>query len=91
MGRTNHLPGLSPDEQRPQTAQLVGEYVFAQLAHAAMESFASENSARLAAMQSAREKLDERLTDLQSLERRLRQEQITSELLELATGTEAAR
>jgi F-type H+-transporting ATPase subunit gamma len=72
-------------------AGLLGEYVFAQLAHAAMESFASENSARLAAMQSAREKLDELLIDLQSLERRLRQEQITTELLEIVTGTEAAR
>jgi F-type H+-transporting ATPase subunit gamma len=70
---------------------LLAEYVFAQFAHAAMESFASENGARLAVMQSAREKLDERLTDLQSLERRLRQEQITSELLELVTGAEAAR
>jgi F-type H+-transporting ATPase subunit gamma len=56
-----------------------------------MESFASENGARLAVMQSARDKLDERLTDFQSLERRLRQEQITSELLELVTGTAAAR
>jgi F-type H+-transporting ATPase subunit gamma len=77
----------------PQTLMdgLMAEYVFAQLAHSAMESFASENGARLAVMQSAREKLDERLTDLQSLERRLRQEQITSELLELVTGSEAAR
>jgi F-type H+-transporting ATPase subunit gamma len=70
---------------------LMAEYLFAQLAHAAMESFASENAARLAVMQSAREKLDERLTDLQSLERRLRQEQITDELLELVTGAEAVR
>jgi F-type H+-transporting ATPase subunit gamma len=70
---------------------LLGEYVFAQLAQAAMESFASENGARLAAMQSAREKLDEHLTELQSLERRLRQEQITDELLEIVTGTEAAQ
>lgn len=68
---------------------LMGEYVFAQLAHAAMESFASENGARLAAMQSAREKLDERLMELQSQERRLRQEQITGELLEIVTGANA--
>ena len=85
------VPPLTNLAPRLLIAGLLGEYVFAQLAHAAMESFASENCARLAAMQSAREKLDERLTDLQSLERRLRQEQITSELLELATGTEAAR
>ncbi|HSA80305.1 MAG TPA: F0F1 ATP synthase subunit gamma [Geminicoccaceae bacterium] len=69
---------------------LVGEYVFAQLAHAAMESFASENATRLAAMRSAREKLDERLGQLQGLERRLRQEQITSELLEIVIGADAA-
>jgi F-type H+-transporting ATPase subunit gamma len=71
--------------------RLVDEHLFAQLAHAAMESFASENGARLAAMQSARTKLDERLEELRMRERQLRQEQITDELLELATGTEAAR
>jgi F0F1-type ATP synthase gamma subunit len=38
----------------------------------------------------AREKLDEQLTGLQSLERRLRQEQITDGLLEIVTGTDAA-
>jgi F-type H+-transporting ATPase subunit gamma len=70
---------------------LIGEYVFAQLAHAAMESFASENRARLAAMQSARDKLDQRLSELRSDERCLRQEEITNELLEIVTGTEAAR
>jgi F-type H+-transporting ATPase subunit gamma len=71
--------------------RLVEEHLFAQLAYAAMESFASENGARLAAMHSARTKLDDRLAELRMLERRLRQEQITDELLELATGTEAAR
>jgi F-type H+-transporting ATPase subunit gamma len=85
------VPPLTNLPPQALIAGLMGEYVFAQLAHAAMESFASENSARLAAMQSAREKLDGRLMGLQSLERRLRQEQITTELLEIVTGTEAAR
>jgi F-type H+-transporting ATPase subunit gamma len=80
------LTNLAP---RALIGGLIGEYVFAQLAHAALESFASENGARLAAMQSAREKLDERLMELQGLERRLRQEQITSELLEIVTGADA--
>jgi F-type H+-transporting ATPase subunit gamma len=84
------LPPLTNLAPRVLIGALLGEYVFAQLAHAAMESFASENGARLAAMQSAREKLDERLTDLQALERRLRQEQITGELLEIVTGAAAA-
>jgi F-type H+-transporting ATPase subunit gamma len=85
------VPPLTNLAPRLLISGLLGEYVFAQLAQAAMESFASENGARLAAMQSAREKLDEQLTELQSLERRLRQEQITDELLEIVTGTEAAR
>ncbi len=70
---------------------LIEEYLFALLAHAAMESFASENGARLATMQSARDKLDQRLLDLRALEGRLRQEQITGELLEIMTGAEAVR
>lgn len=85
--RVSPLTNLAPQSL---IEGLTGEYVFAQLAHAAMESFASENSARLAAMQSAREKLDERLTELQGLERRLRQQQITDELLEIVIGADAA-
>jgi F-type H+-transporting ATPase subunit gamma len=84
------VPPLTNLAPRLLMGGLLGEYVFAQLAQAAMESFASENAARLAAMQSAREKLDEQLTELQSLERRLRQEQITDELLEIVTGASAA-
>jgi F-type H+-transporting ATPase subunit gamma len=70
---------------------LIEEYLFAQLAHAAMESFASESGARLAAMQSARDKLGQRVLELRALEERLRQEQITEELLEIVTGTAAAQ
>lgn len=40
-------------------------------------------------MQSARDKLGERLGELQDLERSLRQQQITSELLEIVTGADA--
>jgi F-type H+-transporting ATPase subunit gamma len=55
-----------------------------------MESFASEKAARLAAMQSAREKLEKRLSGVQDRQRRLRQEQITADLLEIVTGADAA-
>ena len=82
------LTNLAP---RALLGALIGEYLFAQLAHAAIENFASENGARLAAMQSAREKLDQRLLDAGALESRLRQEQTTSELLEIITGAEAMR
>ena len=69
--------------------RLAEEYVLAELAHAAMESVAAENGARLATMQSARQNIAQTLETLQSAERRIRQEQITAELLELVTGTEA--
>ena len=82
------LANLTP---RVLLERLIGEYLFAVLAHAAMESFASENGAKLATMQSARDKLDQRLLKLRALEGRLRQEQITGELLEIITGTEAMR
>jgi F-type H+-transporting ATPase subunit gamma len=89
-GSSSTVPPLTNLAPHILMSGLMGEYVFAQLAHAAMESFASENGARLAAMQSAHEKLDGRLSELQALERRLRQEQITSELLEIVTGAETA-
>jgi F-type H+-transporting ATPase subunit gamma len=86
----SRVPPLTNLAPQSLIESLMAEYVFAQLAHAAMESLASENSARLAAMQSARERLDERLTELQGQERRLRQEQITDELLEIVIGAHAA-
>ncbi len=70
--------------------QLVGEYVFAELALAALESFASENAARLATMELARINIDQKLEDLSGLERLLRQEQITAEVQEITSGALAA-
>jgi F-type H+-transporting ATPase subunit gamma len=70
--------------------QLVGEYVFAELALAALESFASENEMRLATMDSARLNIDQKLEELSGLERLLRQEQITAEVQEITAGALAA-
>ncbi len=56
--------------------QLVGEHVFAELALAALESFAGENAARLATMESARLNIDQKLEQLTSQEQLLRQDQI---------------
>jgi F-type H+-transporting ATPase subunit gamma len=71
--------------------RLVEEYLFALLAHAAMESFMSENAARVATMLSARRGIEEKLDALRLDERRLRQEEITTEMLDVVTGAEAAR
>jgi F-type H+-transporting ATPase subunit gamma len=70
--------------------QLVGEYVFAELALAALESFASENAARLATMESARLNIDQKLEELTGRERLLRQEQITAEVQDVIAGALAS-
>ncbi len=68
---------------------LIGELLFAQLAHAATESFASESAARLGAMESAADNIASKLEDLIRAEREMRQEEITTELLDIVTGAEA--
>lgn len=70
--------------------RLVGEYVFAELALAALESFASENAARLETMEAARLNIEEKLDQLGAEERLLRQEQITAEVQEVSSGALAA-
>jgi F-type H+-transporting ATPase subunit gamma len=69
--------------------RLAGEYLLAEIARAMMESFASENAARLQMMESADRNIDARVQHLVMQARHLRQEAITSELLDLITGAEA--
>lgn len=69
--------------------RLMAEYVFALLTEAAVESIASENAARFAAMESAHDNVTKKLAELQQAARRARQSEITSELLDLITGAEA--
>lgn len=69
--------------------RLAAEYVFAQLCRAAMHAFEAENEARMLAMASAKTNIELKLSRLSQRERHLRQEQITSEIVELAAGAEA--
>lgn len=71
--------------------KLMAEYVFALLTEAAVESIASENAARFAAMESAHDNVSKKLAGLQDTARQARQSEITSELLDLMTGAEAMR
>ncbi|WP_319775341.1 FoF1 ATP synthase subunit gamma [Breoghania sp.] len=71
-------------------AQLAQEYVFAELSEAVMLSFAAENEARMRAMLAAHDNVAETLQDLIGTSRRLRQEEITNEIIELASsGTQS--
>lgn len=71
--------------------RLVEEYVLAELVRAATESFASEHGARLLAMATAYDSVETKLSDLTRLAAQLRQEEITTELLDIVTGAEALR
>lgn len=68
---------------------LMAEYVFAMLTEAAVESIASENAERFAAMESAHENVEKKFQQLKQEEGVARQGEITTELLELITGSDA--
>lgn len=62
------------------------EYVFARLCEAVIDAYAAENQARVTAMAAARRKIEAQVDMLQRLEHRVRQQEITAEVIELAAG-----
>jgi F-type H+-transporting ATPase subunit gamma len=70
---------------------LLRSHLFATLFRAIAEALMTENAARLALMQQAEKSVDERLDDLESETRAVRQDQITTELLDVIIGFEALR
>jgi F-type H+-transporting ATPase subunit gamma len=82
-------PPIHNLEPRALLEKLVSEYVFALLTEAAVESIASENAARFAAMESARDNVAKKLEQLRQGARRARQTEVTTELLDVVTGAEA--
>lgn len=71
--------------------RLTAEYVYVQLCEAAMHAFVAENEARMIAMVAAKNNTETKLAALLQRERQLRQEEITTEIMELAAGAEASR
>ncbi len=72
-------------------ARLAEEYVFAELCEAALTAFAAENEARITAMLAAKGNLERMGSDLQTLERQIRQDEITAEVVELASAASISR
>jgi len=70
---------------------LTADYLFAQLCEAALHGFAAENQARMEAMAAARNQIERQLSALQATQRRVRQEEITAEIIELASGEAASQ
>ena len=67
-------------------AELTADYVHAQLCDAALHAFAAENEARMEAMASAHREIDRQLGRLTMVQRIVRQDEITAEIIELAAG-----
>ncbi|MCQ0989350.1 F0F1 ATP synthase subunit gamma [Jiella marina] len=82
------LVNLAPEEL---VFEITAEFLTARLTRAALHAFAAENQARMNAMAAARRDIDRRLADLEASFRRVRQEAITAEIVELAAGSAAAR
>ncbi len=80
------IPPLATLPPQELLANLAQEYLFAELCEAVVLSFAAENEARMLAMIAARNNVRKTLEELQARYRRLRQEQITEEIIELVRG-----
>ena len=70
---------------------LTADYMHAQLCNAALHAFAAENEARMESMAAAHNQIESQLSSLRSRQRRVRQEEITEEIIELAAGETASR
>ena len=79
-------PVLTTLDPAPLVAALVEEYVFTELCDALMLGFAAENAARAAAMARARSNVREREAELEDAFRRARQEQMTTEIIEVTSS-----
>ena len=84
--------GPLPLMQLPRAAlidDLGQQYFHAQVCKAALHAFAAENEARMRAMTSAASQIAHELEGFQATLRRVRQEAITAEIIELGTGASA--
>jgi F-type H+-transporting ATPase subunit gamma len=80
------VPPLATIPSDQLLAELAEEYVYAELCEEVMLSFAAENEARMRAMIAARANVANKLDELVGSFRRLRQEEITGEIIELSAG-----
>ncbi|WFM71952.1 FoF1 ATP synthase subunit gamma [Halomonas sp. CKK8] len=83
-----------PDYSMPSAelfAALLRSHIFASVFRASAEAMVTENAARLALMQQAEKSVDERLDEVKGQLRSVRQDDITTELLDVIIGFEALR
>lgn len=85
------LPPLTNLPVAVLAGRLVEDYVVGRLALAAIEALAAENAQRVVTMTAAHDNIERRVRELERRLQQLRQEEITTELLDVVTGSEAQR
>lgn len=88
-GASETLPPLTTLKPEELLERVTAEYVYARLCEAVMHSYEAENQARMMTMTAARHNIGTRLVTLTHREQRIRQEEITNEIVELAAGAVA--
>lgn len=88
QGRDRPLLTLEPE---PLIGTLVQEYVFSELCEGLMLGFAAENAARSEAMARAQSNVRRIAAELKGEFQRARQDQMTTEIIELSAGQDALR
>ena len=89
---TEGIPGnqfIFEPSPRAVLEQLLPRYVATRLFHAVLEAKASEESSRMVAMKNATENAEELIDDLTLAYNKVRQSNITREMIEIATGAQA--
>jgi len=87
--RSSQCPPIINVRPRQLLDRMISEYLFAAVENAAMQSFFSENCARFRTMEAAHQNIQKKSADFTRLAQRMRQEAVTSEILELISGAEA--
>lgn len=88
--QSRRLPTFRIDAERL-FSWLIRQHLFASLYRAGLASMASENAARLASMQNAERNIGEQIDVMTAEFRRLRQDAITTELMDIVGGYEVVR
>ena len=88
--RSRSLPDYTM-RATPLLAALLRNHIFASVFEASAEAMVTENAARLALMQQAEQAVDDRLEEVGGQFRLVRQDEITSELMDIIIGFEALK
>jgi F-type H+-transporting ATPase subunit gamma len=89
LGTRAAPPPLHQLKARELLTELAGEYLLAEISRALIEALAEENQIRLGVLTAADKNISDKLAELRRKEQTLRQETITTELLDVVVGAEA--